>query len=51
MKQECVRLHRFESRGHAFRVIADWRDRYDADRPHSALGYLAPQEYRERLAA
>jgi len=50
LKQECVWLHRFESRDHAFRVIADWLDRYDADRPHSALGYLTPQEYREKLA-
>jgi putative transposase len=51
LKQECVWLHRFESRDHAFRVIADWLDRYDADRPHSALGYLTPKEYREKLAA
>ena len=46
LKQECVWLHRFESRDHAFRVIADWLDRYDAERPHSALGYLTPREYR-----
>src|SRR5439155_26915728 len=40
LKQECVWLPRFESRGHAFRVIAARLARYDADRPHSALGYL-----------
>ena len=51
LKQECVWLHRFESRDHAFRVVADWLDRYDGDRPHSALGYLTPKEYREKLAA
>ena len=51
LKQECVWLHRFESRDHAFRVVADWLDRYDTDRPHSALGYLTPKEYREQLAA
>jgi len=33
------------------RVIADWLDRYHADRPHSALGYLTPNEYQGRLAA
>ena len=49
LKQECVWLHRFESRDHAFRVVADWLDRYHADRPHSALGYLTPKEYREKL--
>jgi putative transposase len=54
LKQECVWLQRFESRDHAFQVVAAWLDRYDADRPHSALGYLTPKEYREqteRLAA
>ena len=51
LKQECVWLQRFESRDHAFRVIAAWLDRYDADRPHSALGYLTPKAYREKLAA
>lgn len=51
LKQECVWLQRFESRDHAFRLVADWLDRYDSDRPHSALGYLTPKEYRQRLAA
>jgi putative transposase len=51
LKQECVWLQRFEDRDHAFRIIADWLDRYDAERPHSALGYLTPKEYREKLAA
>jgi putative transposase len=51
LKQECVWLQRFESRDDAFRVVADWLDRYDAERPHSALGYRTPKEYREKLAA
>jgi putative transposase len=51
LKQECVWLHRFESRDHAFAIVAAWLDRYDADRPHSALGYLTPKAYREQLAA
>ena len=51
LKQECVWLHRFESRDHAFRVIGDWLERYDRERPHSALGYLTPSEFREQLAA
>lgn len=51
LKQECVWLHRFENRDHAFRVIGDWLERYDRERPHSALGYLTPSEFRERLAA
>ncbi|MCW5891346.1 MAG: transposase [bacterium] len=50
LKQECVWLQRFESRDHAFQVVAEWLDRYDAVRPHSALGYLTPKAYREQLA-
>ena len=51
LKQECVWLQRFEDRDHAFRVVADWLDRYHTERPHSALGYLTPKEYQDELAA
>ena len=51
LKQECVWLHRVESRDPAFRVVADRLDKDDADRPHSTRGYLTPTEYRETIAA
>ncbi len=51
LKAECVWLHRFADRDHAFRVIAAWIDHYHGQRPHRALGYLTPDEYREKLAA
>ena len=51
LKAECVWLHRFTDRDHAFRVIADWLDHYDQERPHQALDYLTPAEYRAKLAA
>jgi putative transposase len=51
LKQECIWLHRFDSRDHAFGVVAQWLERYHRERPHSALGYLTPNEYREKLAA
>jgi len=51
LKAECVWQQRFRDRDHAFRVIAGWMDRYHEERPHQALGYLTPREYRERLAA
>ena len=51
LKLECVWQHRFQDRDHAFAVIARWMDRYHTERPHSALGYLTPAEYREKLAA
>ena len=46
-----MRLHRFESCDHAVTVVARWLERYDRERPHSALGYLTPNEYRQKLAA
>ena len=51
MKSECVWQHRFQDRDQAFALIARWMEKYDTDRPHSALGYLSPAEYREKLAA
>jgi transposase InsO family protein len=46
-----VWLYRFRDRDHAFAVIARWMDKYHEERPHSALGYLTPSEYRGKLAA
>lgn len=51
LKEECVWVHRFENRDQAFAVIAAWLQHYHQARPHSALGYLTPAEYREKLAA
>ena len=51
LKAECVWLHRFEDRDHAFAVVGRWMEKYHAERPHSALGYLTPDEYRMKLAA
>jgi putative transposase len=51
LKEECLWHHRFTSRDQAFLVIATWLDKYHTERPHSALGYLTPKEFAERLAA
>ena len=51
LEAECVWLHRFQDRDQAFAVIGRWIDKYHDERPHSALGYLTPNEYREKLAA
>ena len=51
LKAECVWLHRFQDRDQAFAVIGRWIDKYHDERPHSALSYLTPNEYREKLAA
>lgn len=49
VKEECIWHYRFKSRDEAFRIIADWIDSYHKERPHSALGYLTPEEFRQPL--
>lgn len=46
LKEECVWLHNFESFDHASRVIGEWIDWYNTERPHQSLGYLSPREFR-----
>lgn len=45
LRDECLNLHQFWSLIHARVVIGDWLIEYNHDRPHSALGYLAPAAY------
>lgn len=46
LRDECLNLHWFETLTEARAVIeARWRD-YNESRPHMALGYRMPQEYR-----
>lgn len=49
LKEECIWQHRFKSRDEAFQVIAEWLDKYHHKRPHSALGYLTPEEFRKGI--
>ena len=51
LKEECVWLYNFENKDQAFRVIADWLDEYNEERPHSALGYLSPMQFMEQKLA
>jgi putative transposase len=46
LKEECVWGYNFKSVDDAFMKIADWIDKYHSYRPHSALGYLTPNEFR-----
>jgi len=50
LKQECVWMHRFESRDHAFSVTNEWLTHYDGAPPHSALGHLSLKEFRAQFA-
>ena len=44
-RDECLNEHWFANLGEARRIIEAWRLDYNQDRPHSALGYLTPNEF------
>lgn len=45
LRDECLNEHWFINMAHARTVIEHWRDEYNTERPHSALGYLTPHQY------
>jgi putative transposase len=46
LKEECVRQHNFASFIEARAAIDSWIRWYNERRPHQALGYLSPRQYR-----
>ena len=51
LKEECVWQHSFVSFAEACRAVRRWISWYNEGRPHQALGYRSPQQYRAaRLA-
>jgi putative transposase len=46
LNEECVWQHRFQTFEEARRVIRDWLRWYNEERPHQALGYRSPVQYR-----
>jgi putative transposase len=45
LRDECLNEHDFTTLFEARRILADWRDRYNAKRPHKALGWKTPEEF------
>jgi putative transposase len=37
-RDECLNVHWFRSLADARQISEDWRERYNTERPHSALG-------------
>jgi len=46
LKEECVWQHAFQTFEDARRIIRNWVHWYNQGRPHSALGYRSPVQYR-----
>jgi putative transposase len=46
VKEECVQQQQFRSFADARRAIRTWIEWYNERRPHQALGYLTPRQYR-----
>jgi putative transposase len=50
LRDECLNEHWFLGLTDARRIVEAWRQDYNQDRPHSALGYATPIEVAERMA-
>lgn len=50
LRDECLNEHWFLSLGDARQIVEAWRQDYNRDRPHSALGYRTPIEFAQRAA-
>jgi len=46
LKEECVWQHNFADYAEARTAIGRWISWYNERRPHQALGYLSPHQYR-----
>jgi len=49
LRDECLNEHWFLNLNEAKRIIEKWRDHYNAERPHSSLGGLTPNELASQL--
>ncbi|MGH7281064.1 MAG: IS3 family transposase [Polyangiaceae bacterium] len=47
-RDECLNTNWFHSLQEARAVIEAWRDEYNTMRPHSSLGGLSPEEFKQR---
>lgn len=46
-RDECLNQHWFRNLSEAVRMIEEWRKDYNLVRPHSSLGYLTPDTFRQ----
>ena len=51
LRDECLNVSWFWNLQDARRKIASWREEYNRERPHSALGYRTPEEFVRQWSA
>ncbi len=51
LRQDCLNQHWFRSIAEAQTIIEAWRQDYNANHPHSALGYAAPEVFARQWRA
>src|SRR5207237_4288273 len=51
LRDECLNVSWFWNLLDARKKIAAWRTEYNCHRPHSALGYLTPEEFAVKAAS
>jgi putative transposase len=49
LRDECLNATWFHNLADARMKIANWRQEYNGERPHSSLGYRTPNEFAEQL--
>jgi putative transposase len=49
LRDECLNETLFNSLSEAREVLNAWKEDYNRNRPHSALGNLTPKEFAEKL--
>ncbi len=47
-RDECLNQHWFSDLQEARTIVEQWRKDYNLARPHSSLGYLAPETFRQQ---
>jgi putative transposase len=49
LRDECLNANSFRNLADARRKVEEWREEYNAERPHSSLGYRTPNEFAAEL--
>jgi putative transposase len=48
LRDECLNAHWFRTLQDVRQTLESWRQEYNCERPHSALDYMTPEEFRQK---